>query len=38
MSSLEFISRQKVSDMVVIESFAVFWVNSSAPAIIVVSS
>jgi len=37
MSSLEFISREKVSDMCVIASIAVFWVKSIAPVIIEVS-
>lgn len=38
MSSLEFISSEKVSNIVVIASFAVFCVKSKAPVIIVVSS
>lgn len=37
MSSLEFMSREKVSDMGVIASLAVFKVRSRAPPIIVVS-
>ena len=38
MSSIEFISREKVLDMVVIASLAVFSVMSKAPLMIVVSS
>lgn len=37
MLSLEFISREKVSDMGVIASIAVFWVKSKAPAMMAVS-
>lgn len=37
MSSLEFMSREKVSDIGVIASSAVFCVKSKAPPIIVVS-